>query len=279
MIDLSRYTLSEKAREGSESVLYRGRRNEDGAPVAVKMTRSDFPTARDLARLRREFTILQGAGQRAARNRGRPAHRGAPVLQPAARRDERAPADRARAARAGGAGADRAAAADARHAAGHAGGALHAARGDGERSAPARNGGRAHRHTPRGGPGDGASGYRYDHHRHHGHPPERHRLCAPPHRAIPRARDAVTPVGSARRQARWESNASDGCYRQREAARRSRIGCGVQPSRWRSPAAACHHPGRGPDLHEPSKRLHQGPGAAWHRGCVPPRLQQERIIP
>ena len=63
MIDLSGYTLPEKTYEGSESVLYRGRRNEDGAPVAVKVTRSEFPTERDLARVRREFAILRDAGE------------------------------------------------------------------------------------------------------------------------------------------------------------------------------------------------------------------------
>ncbi|WP_437893409.1 AAA family ATPase [Sorangium sp. So ce124] len=63
MIDLSGHTLFERVYEGSESVLYRGRRNEDGAPVAVKMPRSEFPTARDLARLRREFAILRDAGE------------------------------------------------------------------------------------------------------------------------------------------------------------------------------------------------------------------------
>ncbi|WP_437648422.1 AAA family ATPase [Sorangium sp. So ce362] len=63
MIDLSGYTLSERVYEGAESVLYRGRRDDDGTPVAVKVTRSDFPTARDLARLRRELAILRDAGE------------------------------------------------------------------------------------------------------------------------------------------------------------------------------------------------------------------------
>ncbi|WP_437274930.1 AAA family ATPase [Sorangium sp. So ce375] len=63
MIDLSGHTLFERVYEGSESVLYRGRRDEDGAPVAVKVPRSEFPTARDLARLRREFAILRDAGE------------------------------------------------------------------------------------------------------------------------------------------------------------------------------------------------------------------------
>ena len=60
MINLPGYTLLDKAYEGSETVLYRGRRN-DGTPVAVKLTRGEFPTARELCRLRREFAILEDA--------------------------------------------------------------------------------------------------------------------------------------------------------------------------------------------------------------------------
>jgi predicted ATPase/GAF domain-containing protein/tRNA A-37 threonylcarbamoyl transferase component Bud32 len=52
------YTLTTNAYEGSETTLYRGRRDADGAPVAVKLTRSQFPTAKELLRLRREFAIL-----------------------------------------------------------------------------------------------------------------------------------------------------------------------------------------------------------------------------
>ena len=60
MIDLPGYTLLDKAYEGSETVLYRGRR-DDGTPVAVKLTRGEFPTARELGRLRRELAILEEA--------------------------------------------------------------------------------------------------------------------------------------------------------------------------------------------------------------------------
>ena len=58
MIELPGYTLLNKAFEGSETVLYRGRR-DDGTPVAVKVTRNEFPTARELGRLRRELGILE----------------------------------------------------------------------------------------------------------------------------------------------------------------------------------------------------------------------------
>ena len=60
MIDLPGYTLLDKAYEGAETVLFRGRR-EDGTPVAVKRTRGEFPTARELCRLRREFALLEEA--------------------------------------------------------------------------------------------------------------------------------------------------------------------------------------------------------------------------
>ncbi|XYH98762.1 AAA family ATPase [Sorangium sp. So ce1128] len=59
LLDLSGYTLTTKAYEGTETILYRGRRRVDGAPVAVKLTRNEYPTGRDFARLRREFSILQ----------------------------------------------------------------------------------------------------------------------------------------------------------------------------------------------------------------------------
>ncbi len=59
LLDLPGYTLTARAYEGSETVLYRGRRDADSAPVAVKVTRNEYPTSRDLARLRREFAILK----------------------------------------------------------------------------------------------------------------------------------------------------------------------------------------------------------------------------
>src|SRR5262245_46276568 len=59
LLELPGYTLTTKAYEGAETILYRGRRSFDGALVAVKATRNEYPTGRDLARLRREFAILQ----------------------------------------------------------------------------------------------------------------------------------------------------------------------------------------------------------------------------
>jgi predicted ATPase/GAF domain-containing protein/tRNA A-37 threonylcarbamoyl transferase component Bud32 len=59
MLDLPQYTLSQKVYEGSETAVYRGHRDGDGVAVAVKVTRNDYPAARELARLRREFGVLQ----------------------------------------------------------------------------------------------------------------------------------------------------------------------------------------------------------------------------
>src|SRR5690349_11431258 len=58
-MELPQYTIAQSAFEGSETIVYRGCRDVDGAPVAVKVTRDDYPTARQLGRLRREFGILQ----------------------------------------------------------------------------------------------------------------------------------------------------------------------------------------------------------------------------
>ncbi|XYH99108.1 protein kinase domain-containing protein [Sorangium sp. So ce1128] len=57
-IEVSGVTLDVLVHQGIETALYRGRRG-DGAPVAVKVTQSDYPTFRQLARLRREHAILR----------------------------------------------------------------------------------------------------------------------------------------------------------------------------------------------------------------------------
>src|SRR5689334_19600533 len=59
LLDLPGYIALQRVHDGVETALYRGRRAGDGAAVAIKLTRSDYPTARELSRLRREFGILQ----------------------------------------------------------------------------------------------------------------------------------------------------------------------------------------------------------------------------
>src|SRR5688572_28951318 len=45
--------------EGAETVVYRGLRADTGAPVILKATKNEYPTAKELARLRRELSILR----------------------------------------------------------------------------------------------------------------------------------------------------------------------------------------------------------------------------
>ena len=51
------YDIESRIYEGQRSLVYRARRRFDQRMVVLKMLRSDYPTARDLARLRHEFSI------------------------------------------------------------------------------------------------------------------------------------------------------------------------------------------------------------------------------
>lgn len=57
-MELSRYALKTLVHEGTETVLYRGNRQFDDAPVVVKLTRDEYPSWRALSRLRLEHSIL-----------------------------------------------------------------------------------------------------------------------------------------------------------------------------------------------------------------------------
>lgn len=48
-----------KVQEGDETTLYRARDERTQAPIVLKVTKSEYPTARELARLRREFALLR----------------------------------------------------------------------------------------------------------------------------------------------------------------------------------------------------------------------------
>src|SRR5688572_13717151 len=52
------YTLSDEVHLGNETLLYRGERKKDGARIIVKFPRFTPPRARDIARLRHEYSIL-----------------------------------------------------------------------------------------------------------------------------------------------------------------------------------------------------------------------------
>ncbi|HEU4532457.1 MAG TPA: AAA family ATPase, partial [Polyangiaceae bacterium] len=59
MIDLAGYTLTEQLCDGPDAALLRGRRHADRAPVLVKLLHGEYPTPRELARLRHEFSICR----------------------------------------------------------------------------------------------------------------------------------------------------------------------------------------------------------------------------
>jgi serine/threonine protein kinase len=59
MINLARYTVTKKLQETADSILYRGYNNADRVPVAVKLPKRDYPTPRELAKLRHEYLILR----------------------------------------------------------------------------------------------------------------------------------------------------------------------------------------------------------------------------
>jgi predicted ATPase/GAF domain-containing protein/tRNA A-37 threonylcarbamoyl transferase component Bud32 len=56
---LEGYVSSLMIHEGAETLVFRARAAETGAPVIIKLTKNEYPTARELARLRREFAILR----------------------------------------------------------------------------------------------------------------------------------------------------------------------------------------------------------------------------
>ncbi len=59
MVTLSNYTVGEQIYEGTDTLLYRGFRDGDCRPVVIKLSSSEQPTAREIARLRHEFAMLQ----------------------------------------------------------------------------------------------------------------------------------------------------------------------------------------------------------------------------
>ncbi|WP_437972119.1 AAA family ATPase [Sorangium sp. So ce260] len=59
MIGIPGYTLTGLIHESAASTVYRGYRNDDRAPIAVKRLRNDRPAPADLARLRYEYAIAK----------------------------------------------------------------------------------------------------------------------------------------------------------------------------------------------------------------------------
>ncbi|MEZ4221573.1 MAG: AAA family ATPase [Polyangiaceae bacterium] len=59
MIELPRYVVSEQIHEGAHASVFRGTRQSDGLPVAVKCSRGEYPSPKDLARLRHEHALMR----------------------------------------------------------------------------------------------------------------------------------------------------------------------------------------------------------------------------
>ncbi|WAS90733.1 AAA family ATPase [Nannocystis punicea] len=60
MSTFGKYTIVEAMNEDLETTLYRGFRSEDRAPVTLRLPRRSPPTARDVARLQHEYSLLRG---------------------------------------------------------------------------------------------------------------------------------------------------------------------------------------------------------------------------
>ncbi|XYH98616.1 AAA family ATPase [Sorangium sp. So ce1128] len=59
MAHSTRFTITSEIQQHGDAVLYRGYRTADRVPVAIKLSRSDGPDRRVLAKLRHEYAILQ----------------------------------------------------------------------------------------------------------------------------------------------------------------------------------------------------------------------------
>src|SRR5512135_813941 len=58
MIQFEGYSIQEKIDESARNVLFRAIRDRDGAPVILKVLRSDFPTPHEIGRLQNEYDIM-----------------------------------------------------------------------------------------------------------------------------------------------------------------------------------------------------------------------------
>ena len=57
--DFKDYTVVEESYAGTATVVFRGRRREDGAKVAIKIPRSELPSPADTERIAREYALLK----------------------------------------------------------------------------------------------------------------------------------------------------------------------------------------------------------------------------
>src|SRR4030067_3368501 len=63
-IKISGYTVNEILHEGAKTIVCRGCREGDGAPVIIKALKSAYPTRKELSRLRHEYDVLQDSNIR-----------------------------------------------------------------------------------------------------------------------------------------------------------------------------------------------------------------------
>ena len=59
MISISGLTIHEQIYESAKTLVYRGHREIDNLPVVVKVHRTDYPSEKEIAKFRREYTIGQ----------------------------------------------------------------------------------------------------------------------------------------------------------------------------------------------------------------------------
>jgi predicted ATPase/signal transduction histidine kinase len=59
MLSLPHYTITGEIHSGVDTVIYRGYRDRDRAPVAIKLFKSEYPSSRQIAKLRHEYAITR----------------------------------------------------------------------------------------------------------------------------------------------------------------------------------------------------------------------------
>ncbi len=59
MLNVSGYQISEKIYQGSKSVVYRGYREKDQKPVMIKVPTEEYPSSRDIKKLKHEYEIIR----------------------------------------------------------------------------------------------------------------------------------------------------------------------------------------------------------------------------
>ena len=59
ILETADYTINERFKESSKTVVYRGTRKSDGQLVAIKTLNEEYPTHQQIARFRYEYSIHQ----------------------------------------------------------------------------------------------------------------------------------------------------------------------------------------------------------------------------